>query len=141
MPAGEVTKVRSSLPQNSGVFNKMWGIATLRFRPPLIPYLGHILAHNHIHQLLLHDIVTYPPPPPLQSPVLAHDGLPGGVGGWSPSDGLPGGGGGGCKGIPRQAVVPSIDASKENTREATFALMPCQCASSNTNVIGDPKER
>ena len=85
---------------------------------------------------------TYPPPP-LQSPGVARDGLPGGGGRRSPSDGVPGGGGGGgdCKGISRQTVVPSTDASKENTCEATFALMRCQCVSSNTNVIEDPKER
>ena len=82
------------------------------------------------------------PPPPLQSPGVARDGLPGGGGG----DGHQvtvsrGGGGGDCKGISRQTVVPSTDASKENTCEATFALMRCQCVSSNTNVIEDPKER
>ena len=33
------------------------------------------------------------PPPPLQTPGVAHDGLPGGGGRWSPSDGLRGGGG------------------------------------------------
>ena len=81
------------------------------------------------------------PPPPLQSPGVARDGLPGGGGRRSPSDGVPGGGGGHCKGISRQTVVPSTDASKENTCEATFALMRCQCVSSNTNVIEDPKER
>ena len=54
------------------------------------------------------------PPPPLQTPGLARDGLPGGGGRQSPSDGLPGGGGD-CKGISRQTVVPSTDASKENT--------------------------
>ena len=32
-------------------------------------------------------------------------------------------GDGGCKGISRQSVVPSSDASKRNTAEATFALM------------------
>ena len=80
------------------------------------------------------------PPPPLQSPGVARDGLPGGGGRRSPSDGVPGGGGD-CKGISRQIVVPSTDASKENTCEATFALMRCQCVSSNTNVIEDPKER
>ena len=63
------------------------------------------------------------PPPPLQTPGLARDGLPGGGGRRSPSDGLPGGGGD-CKGISRQTVVPSTNASKENTCEATFALMP-----------------
>ena len=84
-------------------------------------------------------LVCYPPPP-LQSPGVARDGLPGGGGRRSPSDGLPGGGGD-CKGISRQTVVPSTDASKENTCEATFALMRCQCVSSNTNVIEDPKER
>ena len=63
------------------------------------------------------------PPPPLQTPGLARDSLPGGGGRRSPSDGLPGGGGD-CKGISRQSVVPSTDASKENTCEATFALMP-----------------
>ena len=57
--------------------------------------------------------VSYPPPP-LQSPVVARDGLPGGGGRRSPSDGVPGGGGGDCKGISRQTVVPSTDASKEN---------------------------
>ena len=35
-----------------------------------------------------------------------------------------GGGVGDCKGISRQTMVPSTDASKENTCEATFALMP-----------------
>ena len=45
------------------------------------------------------------------------------------------GGGGDCKGISRQTVVPSTDASKEDMCEATFALMRCQCVSSNTNVI------
>ena len=34
------------------------------------------------------------PPPPLQSPGVARDGLPGGGGRRSPSDGVPGGGGG-----------------------------------------------
>ena len=80
------------------------------------------------------------PPPPLQTPGLARGGLPGGWGRWSPSDGLPGGRGWDCKGISRQTVVPSTDASKENTCEANFALMRCQCVSSNTNVIEDPKE-
>ena len=51
------------------------------------------------------------------------------------------GGWGDCKGISRQTVVPSTDASKENTCEATSALMWCQCVSSNTDVIEDPKER
>ena len=50
-------------------------------------------------------------------------------------------GGGDCKGISRQTLVPSTDASKENTCEATFALMRCQCVSSNTNGTEDPKER
>ena len=50
-------------------------------------------------------------------------------------------GGGDCKGISRQIVVPPTDASKENTCEATFALMRRQCVSSNTNVIEDPKEQ
>ena len=80
------------------------------------------------------------PPPPCKTPGLARDGLPGGGGRRLPSDGLPGGGGG-CKGISRQTVVPSTDASKENTCEATFALMRCQCVSCNTKVIEDPKER
>ena len=62
--------------------------------------------------------------PPLQTPGLVRYGLPGGD----------------CKGISRQTVVPSTDASKENTCEATFALMRCQCVS-HTNVIEDPKER
>ena len=80
----------------------------------------------------LHDRPSAPtkryPVPLLQTPGLARDGLPGG-------------GGGDCKGISRQTVVPSTDASKENTCEATFALMRCQCVSSNTNVNEDPKER
>ena len=63
-----------------------------------------------------------PPAPVAISPVSARRSL---------------GGGGGCKGITRKTVVPSTDASKENTCEATFALMQCQCDSSNTNVIGD----
>ena len=68
---------------------------------------------------------TYPPPP-LQTPGLACDGLPGGGGGGG--DGrqvtVSRGGGGDCKGISRQSVVNSTDASKEKTCEATFALMP-----------------
>ena len=40
---------------------------------------------------------------------------------------------GGGEGISRQTVVPSTDASKENTCEATFAFMWCQCVSCNTN--------
>ena len=70
------------------------------------------------------------PAPPLQTPGLARDGLPGGGGRRSPSDGLPGRGG------RLQGY-----ASKENTCQATFALMRCQCVSSTTNVIEDPKER
>ena len=38
------------------------------------------------------------PPPPLQSPGVARDGLPGGGGRRSPSDGVPGGGGGALQG-------------------------------------------
>ena len=56
------------------------------------------------------------PPDPLQTPGVARNGLPAGGGG--------GRCGGDCKGISRQTVVPSTDASKENTCEATFALMP-----------------
>ena len=81
------------------------------------------------------------PFPPLQTPGLARDGLPGGGGGDGRQVTVSRGGGGDCKGISRQTVVPSTDASKENTCEATFALMQCQCVSSNTNVIEDPKER
>ena len=51
--------------------------------------------HSVVHFSLL--LNTYPPPP-LQTPGLARDGLPGGGGRRSPSDGLPGGGGGDCKG-------------------------------------------
>ena len=47
---------------------------------------------------------------------------------------------GDCKGISRQSVVPSTDASKQNTSKATFALMLCQRDSCNTDVIGGPKE-
>ena len=50
------------------------------------------------------------PPPPLQTPGLARDGLPGGGGRRSPSDGLPGGGGD-CKGISRQTMVPSTNST------------------------------
>ena len=64
------------------------------------------------------------PPPPLQTPGLARDGLPGGGGDGRQVTVSWGGGGGDCKGISRQTVVPSTDASKENTCEATFALMP-----------------
>jgi hypothetical protein len=46
------------------------------------------------------------------------------------------------KGISKQtmAPVPSNDASKQNTNEATFALMLCQRDSCNPDVIGGPKE-
>ena len=40
------------------------------------------------------SMATVYPPPPLQTPGLARDGLPDGGGRRSPSDGLPGGGGG-----------------------------------------------
>ena len=80
------------------------------------------------------------PPPPLAKSRGSARRSPGWGGRRSPSDGVPGGGGD-CKGISRQTVVPSTDASKENTCEATFALMRCQCVSSNTNFIEDPKER
>ena len=45
------------------------------------------------------------------------------------------GGGGGCKGISRQTVVPSTDASKENTGEAALVLMRCQCDSSKEGAL------
>ena len=79
-------------------------------------------VENLTHKIRRHPIHSAPryPPPPLQSPGVARDGLPGG-GRRSPSDGLPGGGGD-CKGISKQTVVPSTDASKENTCEATFAV-------------------
>ena len=81
------------------------------------------------------------PPPPLANSRDSARRSPG----WGGGDGrqvtVSGGGGGDCKGISRQAVVPSTDASKENTCEATFALMRCQRVSSNTNLIEDPKER
>ena len=48
----------------------------------------------------------------------------------------PPGGRGDCKGISRQIVVPSTDASKPNTSEATFALMLYQHDSCNTEGIG-----
>ena len=47
--------------------------------------------------------------------------------------------GGDCKGIYRQPLVPSTDAIKHNTSEATFALMLCQYDSCNMDVIGGPK--
>ena len=59
-------------------------------------------------------------PPPLQTPGLARDGLPGG-GGDGRQVTVSRGGGGDCKGISRQTVVPSTDARKENMCEATFA--------------------
>ena len=43
--------------------------------------------------------------------------------------------GGGCKGISRQTVVPSTDASKQNTGEASFALILCQRDSCNENQV------
>ena len=64
-----------------------------------------------------------PPNPLANSQVSARRSHGWGGGRRSPSDGLPGGGGD-CKGISRQIVVPSTNASKENTCEATFALMP-----------------
>ena len=66
------------------------------------------------------------PPAPLANSRVSARRSPGGGGG---GDGRQvtvsrGGGGGDCKGISRQTVVPSTNASKENTCEATFALMP-----------------
>ena len=69
-------------------------------------------CHTHAPILTYYLVVLIYPVPPLQTPGLARDGLPGGGGRRSPSDGLPGGGGGDCKGISRQTVVPSTDASK-----------------------------
>ena len=86
----------------------------------------HTAQHIDVRQPVFLYCAPYPAPP-LQTPGFACDGLPGG--------------GGDCKGISRQTVVPSTDVSKENTCEATFALTRCQCVSSNTNVIEDPKER
>ena len=67
---------------------------------------------------------TLYPPPPLQTPGLARGGLPGGGRGEDGRQVTVSRGGGDCKGISRQTVIPSTDASKENTCEATFALMP-----------------
>ena len=64
------------------------------------------------------------PPAPLANSRVSARRSPG----WGGGDGrqvtVSRGGGGDCKGISRQTVVPSTDASKENTCEATFALMP-----------------
>ena len=56
-------------------------------------------------------------------PGVARDGLPGGGGGDVHQVTVSRGVGGDCKGISRQTVVPSTDANKENTCEATFALL------------------
>ena len=79
---------------------------------------------------------SYPPPPFAISHVGARRSP-----GWDRGDGrqVTVSRGGDCKGISRQTVVRSTDASKKNTCEATFVLTRCQCDSSNTNVIGDPK--
>ena len=125
---------------------------------PLIPSVIHLLIRSlidlYIHSFtdpFIHSLIekllktcllllVLLPFPPLANSRVSAERSPGGGGRRSPSDGLPGGGGG-CKGISRQTVVPSTNASKENTCEATFALMRWQCVSSNTNVIEDPKER
>ena len=49
--------------------------------------------HGCLWVAIFSGVFEYPPPP-LQTPGLARDGLPGGGGRRSPSDGLPGGGGG-----------------------------------------------
>ena len=56
-----------------------------------MPCITFVYGNPHPRQA--HGIKLYPPPP-LQTPGLARDGLPGGGGRRSPSDGLPGGGGG-----------------------------------------------
>ena len=46
--------------------------------------------------------------PPLQSPGVARDGLPGGGGRRSPSDGVPGGGGGGIARVSQGKLPSSV---------------------------------
>ena len=122
------------------------------FSPPVASFGGLLIGMGTHTALLQYPIVCtrricslgvlLPCPPLANSRVSARRSPGWGGGRRSPSDGLPGGGGGGdCKGISMQIVVPSTDASKENMCEPTFALMRCQCVSSNTNVIEDPKER
>ena len=116
---------------------------------PFIYYLHSILCARFWKLLELFEYfsaICYTTLPPLKSPPMARDGLP-----------LRGGGGGRQVtvsplrsqvtvsplrgGIAGQTVVPSTDTSKQNTREATFALMLCQRDSCNTDVNGIPKER
>ena len=61
------------------------------------------------------------PPCAWESPTLAHNGLPGGGGGQSPSDGLRGGWGD-CKGVSTQNVTPSTDATKQNAGLSDFCI-------------------
>ena len=58
---------------------------------PLDLELLHMLTTFHWNAL--GSTLGWCPPPPLQSPGVARDGLPGGGGRRSPSDGVPGGGG------------------------------------------------
>ena len=98
-------------------------------------------AHQSRQPLKVQSCPVLPCPPLANSRVSARRSPGWGGGGDGRQVTVSRGGGGICKGISRQIVVPSTDASKENTCEATFTLMLCQCVSSNTNVIEDPKER
>ena len=73
------------------------------------------------------------PFPPLQTPGLARDGLPGG-GGDGRQVTVSRGGGGDCKGISRQTVVPSTDASK------TWVIKPPQPLALRVEHSHDPPE-
>ena len=93
----------------------------LRLAPPNASF-ARVCTSSHTSQECY-------PPPPLQTPGLARDGR---------QVTVSQGGGGGLQGYFKANC--GTDASKENTREATFALVRCQCVSVNTNVIEDPKE-
>ena len=88
---------------------------------PYLPMFTFLIPGDFVYGYL--NAAPKYPPPPLQTPGLARDGLPGG-GGDGRQVTVSRGGGGDCKGILGQTVVPTTDASKENTCEATCALMP-----------------
>ena len=96
------------------LFGTFWGVFFVRTRGTekrkkmkCRQAAGWNLCRLHITQ------VDYPPPPPPRPPCK----LPGYCATVSR-------GGGGRKCISKQSVVPSTNANKTNTCEATFALMP-----------------
>ena len=84
-------------------------------------------------QAISQTTADVPCPPPLANSRVSAQRSPGWGGGGDGCQVTVSRGGGGCKGISRQTVVPSTDASKENTCEATFWY---RTQSPGENILG-----